>query len=72
MTQIFGPLYAVYDKDVKALLTITGGVGNAALHHSIVADTNITVAARRMEALQQFGSSRLCLVKVEVNVTEIL
>lgn len=72
MKQIFGTLYAVYNKDEKALVTISGGVGDAALHHSIVADTDIAVAARRMGALQQISMSRLCLVKVEVNVTEIL
>lgn len=72
MKTIFGTLYAVYNKDEKALVTITGGVGNTALHHSIVADTDISLAARRMEALQRVGLSRLCLVKVEVNVTEIL
>lgn len=72
MKTIFGTLYAVYNKDEKALVTITGGMGNTALHHSIVADTDITLAARRMEALQQVGLPRLCLVKVEVNVTEVL
>ena len=72
MKTIFGTLYAVYDKDEKALVTITGGVGDAALHHSIVADTDITVAARRLEAMQRISMNRLCLVKVEVNVTEIL
>ena len=72
MKTIFGTLYAVYNKDEKALVTITGGMGNTALHHSIVADTDITLAARRMEALQRVGLPRLCLVKVEVNVTEVL
>ena len=72
MKTIFGTLYAVYNKDEKALVTISGGIGDTALHHSIVADTDIALAARRMEALQQVGSSRLGLVKVEVNVTEIL
>jgi NADP-dependent 3-hydroxy acid dehydrogenase YdfG len=72
MKTIFGTLYAVYNKDEKALVTITGGIGDTALRHSIVADTDIALAARRMEALQQVGLSRLCLVKVEVNVTEIL
>lgn len=72
MKTIFGTLYAVYNKDEKALVTLSGGVGPTALHHSIVADTDIALAARRMDALQQFGMSRLGLVKVEVNVTEIL
>lgn len=72
MKTIFGTLYAVYNKDEKALVTITGGVGDTALHNSIVADTDITLAARRMEALQQVGLSRLGLVKVKVNVVEIL
>jgi len=72
MKTIFGTLYAVYNKDEKALVTISGGIGDIALHHSIVADTDIALAARRMEALQQVSLSRLCLVKVEVNVTEIL
>lgn len=72
MKTIFGTLYAVYNKDEKALVTITGGEGDTALHHSIVADTDIALAARRMEALQRLGLPRLGLVKVEVNVTEIL
>ena len=72
MKTIFGTLYAVYNKDEKALVTLSGGAGVTALRHSIVADTDITLAARRMEALQQVSLSRLCLVKVEVNVTEIL
>jgi hypothetical protein len=70
MKTIFGTLYAVYNKDEKALVTISGGVGDTPLH--IVADTDIALAARRMEALQRVGLARLCLVKVEVNVTEIL
>lgn len=73
MKTIFsGPLYAVYNKDEKALVTISGGLGDTALRHSIVADTDIALTARRMDALQRVGLSRLCLVKVEVNVTEIL
>ena len=72
MKMIYGTLYAVYNKDEKALVTITGGVGDTALHHSVVADTDITLAARRMEALQRISPCRLCLVKVEVNVTEFL
>ena len=72
MKTIFGTLYAVYNKDEKALVTLSGGVGPTALHHSIVADTDIALAARRMDALQQISLSRLCLVKVDVNVTEIL
>lgn len=73
MKTIFsGPLYAVYNKDEKALVTITGGLGGTTLLHSIVADTDIILAERRMEALQQGGSDRFCLAKVEVNITEIL
>lgn len=72
MKTIYGTLYAVYNKDEKALVTVSGGMGVTALQHSIVADTDIALAARRMEALQQFGMSRLGLAKIEVNVTEIL
>lgn len=72
MKTIFGPLYAVYSKDEHAFVTITVGSGNTALRDSIVADTDIAMAARRMEALQQGSPYRLCIAKVEVNVVEIL
>lgn len=72
MAKIYGSLYVVYDKDEKDLVTISCGEGATALHHSIVADTDIALAARRMEALQQVGRARLGLVKVEINVVEIL
>lgn len=71
-TIVSGPLYAIYDKDNKGLLTLTGGLGGTTLLRSIVADTDITLAERRMEALQQGISDRLCLAQVEVNITEIL
>lgn len=72
MKTIFGPLYAVYNKDAKALVTISGGLGDTALRNSIVAETDIAMAARRMESMQQGSPNRLCLVKVEVNVTEVI
>ena len=72
MNTIYGNLYAVYNKDEQALVTITGGVGDTALRNSIVADTDIAMAAWRMEALQRLVRQRLCLVKVEVNVTEVI
>lgn len=73
MKTIFGPLYAVYNKDEHALVTITVGSGDTTLlRNSIVADTDIAMAARRMEALQQGSPYRLCLVKVDVNVTEVI
>lgn len=72
MTIITGPLYAIYDKDNKALLTITGGDGDATLLRSIVADSNPSVATKRLDAIQRLCPQRLTLAKVEVNITEIL
>ena len=72
MKIISGPLYAVYNKDEQALVTISGGLGGTTLLRSIVADTDIALAEKRMEALQQDCYDHLTLAKVEVNVTEIL
>lgn len=69
---ISGPLYAIYDKDNKALLTVTGGDGDATLLRSIVADSNPAVATKRLDAMQRLCPQRLTLAKVEVNITEIL
>lgn len=69
---ISGPLYAIYDKDNKALLTLTGGDGDSPLLRSIVADSNPAVATKRLNAIQRLCPQHLTLAKVEVNITEIL
>lgn len=71
-TIVSGPLYAIYDKDSKAILTVTGGDGDATLLRSIVADSNPALATKRLDSMQRLCPQRLTLAKVEVNIIEIL
>lgn len=61
-------LYAVCDLDEQCLVSIDGGVGAAGLKDSIVVDSRLSMAVRRLEELQKKNSHRLGIAKVTIQV----